>query len=113
MGRVGDVRLIVHPVRVEPAGLDLVATDGQTLMEAARAAGYYWPTVCGGKGSCRTCFAAVLAGTEHLSPVQPWEAEGIEALALGPAEARTVRLACQARVRGPVTVRKLGVRLID
>jgi ferredoxin len=113
VGRVGVVGLIVHRVRVEPAGLDLVVAEGQTLMEAAHAAGYYWPTVCGGKGSCRTCFAAVLTGAEHLSPVQPWEAEGIDALALGPAEAPSVRLACQARVRGPVTVRKLGVRLID
>lgn len=103
----------MHRIRVEPAGVDIDADDGQTLMEAATVAGYYWPTVCGGKGTCRTCFAVVTGGSEHLSPVAPWEAEGLDSLALPPGRRAAVRLACQARVRGPVTVRKAGVRLID
>jgi ferredoxin len=101
-------------VRVEPAGIDLEVADGATMFESAGAAGYSWPTVCGGKGTCRTCFAVVLDGAEHLAPASAWEAEGLAALALPRPPDGDIRLACQARVHGPVTVRKVGVSpLID
>ena len=82
-------------------------------MEAATAAGYYWPTVCGGKGTCRTCYATVLSDGASLSPIGAWEAEGLASLGLPGTQTGAVRLACQAQVRGAVTVRKSGVRLID
>ena len=31
-------------VRVEPLGVEFDLGDGETLMAAARRAGYYWPT---------------------------------------------------------------------
>lgn len=98
----------VHRVRVEPVGVEFGADEGQTLMEAAHEAGYYWPTVCGGQGSCRTCFVHVLSGGQDLSPVGGWEAEGLATLPR--AGDHPVRLACQARVGGDMTVRKAGVR---
>jgi ferredoxin len=103
----------VHRVRVEPAGLELLAAEGQTLMAAANAAGRWWPTVCGGNGTCRTCFAVVTAGAEHLSPVGSLEAEGLALLGVPTRPGEQVRLACQAQVHGAVVARKAGVRLID
>ena len=100
----------MHRVRVQPVGVEFDALHDEVLMVAAQAAGFYWPTVCGGKGTCRTCFAVVTAGGESLSPIEPWEAEGVAALCLPPRREPAVRLACQARVRGPVEVRKPGVR---
>ena len=96
-------------VRVRPGGLDLHVCDGETIMSAAIRAGYRWPTVCGGQGTCRTCFVLVESGAENCSGISSLEAEGIDAIR------RTVtgdvRLACQLRLTGGVaTVHKRGVR---
>ena len=95
-------------VLVEPSGTRLAVPMGQTVFEAARQAGYRWPTICGGQGTCRTCFVQVRAGLEHCSPIAALEREGIESLRR-PLDGHT-RLACQLRVTGPVTVTKSGVR---
>ena len=55
---------------------------------------------CGGHCSCGTCRVDILHGAEALTPRQ-----GQEAMVLGSAQvAGGERLACQARVLGPVTV---------
>lgn len=99
---------VTHRVAVRPSGAELDVRDGEDLFSAARRLGYRWPTVCGGKGTCRTCFVEVDEGVGNCSPVGPLEREGIQALRQ-PVDGRT-RLACQLRVAGPVTVTKRGVR---
>jgi 2Fe-2S ferredoxin len=102
-------RPVVH---VEPLGIDLEARPGETIIEAAWRLGYHWPTVCYGQASCLTCHVEVLDGAEHLTPVDDQERVAIEQ---GMPRRRTdlsrIRLACQARVHGAVTVRKPGVRV--
>jgi ferredoxin len=98
-------------VRVEPAGVDIPVEPGQTIIAAALAAGHGWPTVCGGVGSCRTCFLRVRRDqADRLSPIERWEREGLDELGLGDGGASVVRLACQARVLDDVVVTKPGVR---
>lgn len=99
---------MTHTVAVRPAGLELEVHDGEDLFSAAQRLGLRWPTVCGGKGTCRTCFVQVEEGADNCLPVGPLEREGIEALRR-PVDGRT-RLACQLRVAGPVTVTRRGVR---
>jgi 2Fe-2S ferredoxin len=102
----------VAVVRVEPSGITFEAAPGQTIMAAAIAAGYRWPTICGGQGTCRTCFVRVRDGADRLTPVERWEREGIDELgaAAGGGDRGEVRLACQARPTGDVAVHKPGVR---
>lgn len=97
-------------IRVLPADLTFHAEDGETIMSAAERAKLYWPTVCGGAGACRACFAVVVEGSAALSSVGPWEAEGLATLRAAPANGEAVRLACQAKVHGALTVYKRGVR---
>lgn len=98
-------------VRVLPDGLVIEAEDGQTIMDAAHDRGLYWPTTCGGEGICTTCACSVEEGVEHLDPMGRGERNtlaeerGAEILASG-----KIRLACQARVHGNITVTKRGVR---
>ncbi|WP_329281570.1 2Fe-2S iron-sulfur cluster-binding protein [Streptomyces sp. NBC_01451] len=99
---------VTHRVAVGPLGVELEVRDGEDLFTAAQRLGYRWPTVCGGQGTCRTCFVQVEEGAENCSPVGPLEREGIEALRR-PLDGLT-RLACRLRVEGPVTVTKRGVR---
>ncbi len=97
-------------VRVLPGEIVLEAEDGQTIMEAAHEAGYYWPTTCGGQGICTTCACTVEEGTANLEPMGRSEHKTL-AEERGEAALRSgrLRLACQARLRGDVTVVKRGL----
>jgi 2Fe-2S ferredoxin len=98
-------------VRILPGEIVVEAEDGQTIMDAAHEAGLYWPTTCGGEGICTTCACTVDDGVEHLEPMGRGEmktlSEERDPASLGSGR---MRLACQARVHGDVTVTKRGVR---
>ena len=97
-------------VTIQPLGIVIEAANGETVMAAAQASGYYWPTTCGGEGRCTTCATIVVSGAENLSEIGKSERKTMEA-ELGPgAIERKMRLACQARVYGDVEVVKPGVR---
>lgn len=98
-------------VIVLPDGITFEAEDGQTIMDAAHEAGLFWPTTCGGQGICTTCACVVEAGTENLDPMGRSELKTLAAdLPEAAVRAGRLRLACQARVGGDVTVTKRGVR---
>ena len=98
-------------VRVEPAGIDLDVADGETVMHAAERLGYRWPTVCHGQAVCTTCFVEVLDGPANLTPPARLERTALASSPVVAVATGEVRLACQARVTGAVTVRKRGVRV--
>lgn len=98
-------------VRVLPDEITFEAEDGQTIMDAAHDHGYYWPTTCGGQGICTTCTCVVEAGDANLDPIGKSELKTLTSdLSEAVVRSRRLRLACQARVRGEVTVTKRGVR---
>jgi 2Fe-2S ferredoxin len=94
---------------VEPSGIELDARPGETVIECAWRHGYYWPTLCGGKGACRTCYLVVEGSDKGLAPPSRSEQQSIQAHALPQGDRQVVRLACQARVFGDVVVTKHGV----
>ncbi len=103
----GDAAAATGPVAVTvlegPARAPtvLAVEPGTTLLRAAVAAGLDLAHYCGGTCACGTCVVEVVTGAEGLSPLV-----GNEALVLGDVQRRRGdRLACQARVRGAVTVR--------
>ena len=53
---------MTHTVAVRPSDVEIEVRDGEDLFSAAQRLGYRWPTVCGGKGTCRTCFVQVEEG---------------------------------------------------
>ena len=98
-------------ITVQPEGFVIQGPSGATIMEAARALGYYWPTTCDGQGICTSCASRVLQGGDNLSPMGRGERRTLEG-ELGEASVRSGRwrLACQARlVDGDVDVLKRGV----
>ncbi|WP_062543302.1 adenylate/guanylate cyclase domain-containing protein [Rufibacter tibetensis] len=72
------------------------ATEQQTILDAALAAGIPHYHACGGKGECTTCRVLVLEGKEQLSELTSYERSIIAALGLPD----NMRLACQSKVRG-------------
>ncbi len=74
-----------------------------TLLEISLKNGVPHMHACGGHARCSTCRVLVSAGAENLVP----RGEAEETLALKRGFESSVRLACQTRVRGPVTIRRL------
>jgi 2Fe-2S ferredoxin len=98
-------------VKILPLELEIEAEDGATIMEAAHERGLYWPTTCGGQGICTSCACSIEAGEANLEPIGRGELKTMtEEMGEATVRARRLRLACQARVHGDVTVTKRGVR---
>jgi ferredoxin len=51
-------------LQIQPLGVTLTLAEGQSLLEAARAAGLALRSACR-NGTCRECMARVLAGRVH------------------------------------------------
>ena len=94
-----------HRVRVHPHDLELDVKDGQTIFRVAGELGLQWPTRCGGLKSCTLCTVIVLEGAQNLSKPDEEESFLIAPIARRLAvEPTRLRMACAARVRGPVVV---------
>jgi len=89
-----------HEVTFEPDGRSASVRPGSTLLEASRRAGVSIRTRCGGVAGCLMCKVNVSAEqAASLSP--PTQAEIRK---LGSLLSEGVRLSCQARAQGDVTV---------
>lgn len=95
-------------VTVLPLGLELDVPEGETVMAAAHAAGYMWPTECEANASCGLCVSIIREGVENCGAMPDDEAETLQRTmgAIDPSR----RLACRLTVTGPVTLTKRGVR---
>jgi 2Fe-2S ferredoxin len=99
-------------LRILPLDVEIEAEPGATVMGAAQALGYYWPTTCNGEGRCTTCACEVIEGASALDPMGRAEQKTL-VLERGERVLETpLRLACQARIRegDAIIVRKAGVR---
>ena len=98
-------------IKILPLDRAIEAEEGETIMEAAHEHGLYWPTTCGGEGICTSCACTIEAGEANLEPIGRGELKTLaEDLGEVAVRSRRLRLACQARVLGDVTVTKRGVR---
>jgi adenylate cyclase len=91
-------------VKISYAGGPTISRpQGPTLLELSRMHGVAHTAVCGGRGRCSTCRVRIDHGQEaQLAP------QFVEAVALGSIGAPpNVRLACQLRPRGELTVTRL------
>lgn len=72
-----------------------------SLLDIALAGGVNIEHACGGVGVCGTCHVIVVSGMENLSEAEDDEMDVVEQ---APAATLHSRLACQAVVKGDVTV---------
>lgn len=103
-GVLAFLRLRSPTISITYAGGPTVnAAPGQTLLEVSRSNGIPHASVCGGRARCSTCRVRIEQGAENLpAPVFP------ESVTLAAIEAPpNVRLACQIRPQGPLTVSRL------
>ncbi|MEM9490497.1 MAG: protein kinase, partial [Myxococcota bacterium] len=79
------------------------ARSGMSILDISHFGRIPHIDVCGGRAKCTTCRVRVIAGAENLSK----RGEAETAVAERKRWPDDLRLACQARVTGPVTVRRL------
>lgn len=89
-------------IRVEDKGIEVDCAPGDPILFALLDRGVSITSVCGGNCSCGTCNIEVLEGMENLPAIGPDEARVLAAIKRkGP----NVRLSCQSRPTGDVTIR--------
>ena len=86
-----------------PDGKRVVIQPGTSLLEASRIGGIPHASVCGGRSRCSTCRVRVIEGAEALPPPMEEEQRVLTRIHAAPG----VRLACQARPTGAVTIQPL------
>lgn len=84
-------------------GPEVEAVAGASIIETSLGHGVDHRHACGGHARCSTCRIEVVDGKEHCPPPRPSEAEALAVNHLAP----PIRLACQLRPAGDVTVRVL------
>ncbi|MFN0096008.1 MAG: 2Fe-2S iron-sulfur cluster-binding protein [Dehalococcoidia bacterium] len=100
-------------VLIEPLGVQVQIEPNESVMEAAERAGYRWPTLCGGVAMCTMCWVRIESGSENATPMRDLEREALEMYRWqeGAKPEGDVRLGCQLKVTGDVTVFKRGVNV--
>jgi uncharacterized 2Fe-2S/4Fe-4S cluster protein (DUF4445 family) len=86
---------MTHRVQFSPSGRATLAADGQTILQAAEAAGEPVRAECGGRGACGRCLVRILEGQVPEYRVLRRESGFPEVLA------------CLTPVHGPLTVQPL------
>lgn len=82
---------------------------GETILQTSLGAGIPHAHACGGHARCSTCRVYIAAGLPSCSPRNDKEAELASRLRFLP----EVRLACQTRIHGDVTLRRLVLDQTD
>lgn len=85
-------------VTFQPTGKRVGVVAGQTVLEAAEAAGVYLNTLCGGDGICGKCKVRLVSGRADSEPTHLLKPEEIRAGFV---------LACKARVSGDCVIETL------
>jgi len=93
--RIGGTYQLRHA-----SGRVIVAPIGRSILEALRDAGLPHASVCGGRARCTTCRVRISDGLAALAVPAPMEAQALARIDAPP----NVRLACQTRPRGDVSV---------
>ena len=97
--RLSEVASRPDAVPIRLCGSKLEARAGGTLLAAAMKNGVRMMHACGAQTLCATCRVTVTEGAENLTPMSLKEKLSLRYhLSISP----RVRLACQARVLGPV-----------
>lgn len=105
MSTLSDKPASAHSVHSVVDKTSFEVPDGGTLLQAALRAEIPHVHACGGHARCSTCRVHVVKGLDRCAPRN--EAEARLATKLGLPE--HIRLACQTRLTGDVTVRRLVV----
>ena len=80
-----------------------ISDKKETILKVAQRTNIPLANVCKGNARCSTCRVQIVEGREHVSPRTKFERNIAGQMSFGP----DIRLACQTKINGDVTVRRL------
>ena len=89
--------------------VSLPAKEGETLLESTLLGGIPHAHACGGNGVCSSCRVYIEKGLENLSPMSEKEKNLLDKLG----RKDQMRLACQTKINGDITMRRLVLDDVD
>jgi len=95
-----EFNIEVSTVRCEPSGREVRVVHETNLLDAVLQTGLGLGQSCDGIALCGFCRVQVLEGLDNLSPMGEEERQILDAQHAGENE----RLACCARIGGPITI---------
>lgn len=95
-----EFKVATATVRFEPSGREVTVVHDTTLLDAVLQASLPLGQSCDGIALCGFCRVTVVDGLANLSPRVGEELKLLQSLHAGPTE----RLACCAKVQGPVVL---------
>jgi adenylate cyclase len=95
MEKLIKIKINEEEIEVEP---------GTSVLAASMKAGLRHMHLCGGRGLCSTCRVRIIEGADQLSEMESFERISLRGHL---SFSENVRLACQAKVAGPVQVKTL------
>jgi len=95
-----EFNVAVATIRCEPSGREVRVVHDTNLMDAILQIGLALGQSCDGIALCGFCRVRILEGLENLTPAGSEEQKALAAEHTDSDE----RLACRARIHGPVTV---------
>jgi adenylate cyclase len=87
----------------------ITASPDSTILEATLKANINHTHVCGGNARCSTCRVYIIDGLSNCLPRNEKEKQLAEKLGFPP----NIRLACQTKIRGDITIRRTVVDDLD
>lgn len=87
----------------------ILASPGNTILEATLKAKINHIHVCGGNARCSTCRIYIVDGLSNCLPRNEKEKQLADQLGFP----KNIRLACQTKIRGNITIRRLVVDDLD
>ena len=83
---------------------EMEVKPGSSILAASMTGGIKHMHLCGGKGLCTSCRVEVMEGPENLSKMETFERISLRGHL---SFSGKVRLACQAKIQGPVRVKTI------
>ena len=99
----------MHHIFSQNDKLSIPVPEGSTILEATLKAGIPHTHVCGGKARCSTCRVYILEGLDNCLPRNTQERQVAEKLGFP----EHIRLACQTRINGDITLKRAVVDDLD
>lgn len=100
---------ILNKIHLFKEKQEIDCLEGSTILEATLAANISHTHACGGEGKCSTCRVSIINGIEKCYPRN--QAEQLIADTLNFPE--EIRLACQTKLKGNISIRKMVSDKLD
>jgi len=92
-----------HKIYIFKEQKDISCTENESILDATLTANINHTYACGGQGRCSTCRVSIMDGIDNVHPRNEAE-QHIAAQLNFPPE---IRLACQSRICGDITIRRM------